>query len=287
MKINKYTLNSLITALILAIALIIFFFVIKAPTKKVKKVENKVVEQITISFDADGVTNPKDIKINKGDTVKLPTVTKDGYEFMGWYLNDTKVSNKTEFIKDTKLKAKWSKKEEKKETETFTVTFDSKGGSKVNSIKVECDKELSLPTNPTKEGYEFVSWVDKNDKPILNGALLTCDDITLYANWKKKEEEAKTITISFNSNGGSSVSTITNFDCSKGIILPNNPTKDNYEFINWTDEDGNIIKDGTKFICNEDVILTANWKEVEKKEEPKEEPKEEEKTEEEENKDNN
>ena len=41
--------------------------------------------------------------------------------------------------------------------------FDSKGGTEVEKIEVECNKELVLPTPPTKNGYNFVSWVDKNE----------------------------------------------------------------------------------------------------------------------------
>ena len=287
MKVNKYVLNSCITALILSILLVSFYIVIKVGSnKKIKAVETttpEVKDQITISFDSNGGTAAKDIKISKNGSVKLPTVSKSGYKFLGWYLDDTKVSDKTKFIKDTKLKAKWEKVVE--EVKTFKVTFNSKGGSTVAGLTVECGKELELPKAPTREGYEFVSWVDKNDTPILDGALLTCDDITLYANWKQKEveKEVKTITISFNTDGGTSVSSVVT-DCSKGIKLPNNPTKDDYEFVNWTDDGGNIIHDGTAFTCDKDVTLTANWKKIEK-EEPKEEENNEENKEEDEKKD--
>ena len=67
----------------------------------------------------------------------------------------------------------------------FTVTFDSNGGSKVNSVKVLCGSKLTLPNNPTKKGYSFISWVDKNGTPIYDKAKLSCEDITLKATWKK------------------------------------------------------------------------------------------------------
>ena len=73
----------------------------------------------------------------------------------------------------------------KDNTKEFKVTFDSNGGSKVSSISVECGKVLSLPKNPTKKGYTFVSWTDKNGVTIYDRALLACEDITLKANWKK------------------------------------------------------------------------------------------------------
>lgn len=296
-KVNKYVLNSCITALILAILLVSFFIFLKVNSnKKVKKDEPKteIKDQITISFDTDGGSAVKDIKINKNETIKLPISSKTGYEFDGWYLDNTKVSDKTKFIKDTKLKAKWIKKEE--EVKTFKVTFDSKGGSQVSSIIVDCDTELKLPKNPTRDGYEFVSWVDKNDRPILDQALLACEDITLYANWQKKEEEIKTIKVFFYLDDAyTSEYASVNVECGengKGLKLPqNNPTLDGYEFVSWVDKNGKSILDGTKFTCDSDVKLSPYWKKIEKKEEPKEEPKEEEKQEEkqeeEEKKDNN
>ncbi len=139
--------------------------------------------KITISFDADGGKPISSLKIKKGESISLPNTEKEEFTFDGWFEGDQKVTDSTTFDKDVTLKAKWRKKK----AETFTVTFDSDGGSSVDRIKVECGKELSLPTNPIKEGYTFISWIDKNGTPILDKALLSCDDITLKANWNKVE----------------------------------------------------------------------------------------------------
>ena len=66
---------------------------------------------------------------------------------------------------------------------TFTVKFDSNGGSACSPITVKDGDTLpDLPT-PTKSGYYFLGWYDKNDMPIGTGTLLTCEDITLYAHY--------------------------------------------------------------------------------------------------------
>ena len=166
-------------------------------------------KKITISFDTDGAKTISSITINKGGSVKLPDIEKEGFILDGWYLNEERVTNDTKFTKDTTLKAKWISEDAK----TFTVTFDSDGGSKVESIVVECGKELSLPTNPTKKGYEFVSWVDKNATPILDKALLTCEDITLKANWKKEETKKEETKPSNNTNKQKS------YKCPNGYTL--------------------------------------------------------------------
>lgn len=146
-------------------------------------------KKIIISFDTDGAKKVSSIKINKGNSVKLPNIEKNGFEFGGWYLNDEKVTDLTKFTKNETLKAKWIVEVAK----TFKITFDSNGGSMVESIVLECGKELFLPANPTKDGYSFVSWIDENENPILDKTLLTCENITLKAKWNKEETKKEEI----------------------------------------------------------------------------------------------
>ena len=75
-----------------------------------------------------------------------------------------------------------SKEEDKKET--ITITFDTKGGSKIDNITIGKDTELTLPKEPTRDGYVFKGWVDKNETPIYDKVLLA-EDTTLYAVWEK------------------------------------------------------------------------------------------------------
>ena len=68
--------------------------------------------------------------------------------------------------------------------EIITVKFDSNGGSKVNDIFVLKGNTLKLPKSPTRDGYTFKVWVDKNDVPIYDDALLS-EDTILKAIWEK------------------------------------------------------------------------------------------------------
>lgn len=74
-------------------------------------------------------------------------------------------------------------------TKQFTVTFDSNGGTKVESQTVVKGDKVSRPSNPTKEGYSFEAW-------MLDGEVYDFDsevnkDITLKAKWSKVKEPAK------------------------------------------------------------------------------------------------
>ncbi len=57
--------------------------------------------------------------------------------------------------------------------------------------KINRNVKLKLPTEPSKAGYKFVVWEDKNGTPIYNDALLS-EDTTLYAKWEKIEENKTT-----------------------------------------------------------------------------------------------
>ena len=79
---------------------------------------------------------------------------------------------------------------------TYNVTFDSNGGSDVESQTVLSGQCATEPTTPTKTGYTFVGW--ENNSVAWNFADAVTQDITLVANWT-----ANTYTVAFNANGGS------------------------------------------------------------------------------------
>ena len=93
-------------------------------------------------------------------------------------------------------------KEDKKEPVTITITFDTNGGSKIDSVTIKKETELILPEEPTLEGYVFKGWIDKNEMPIYNKVIFA-EDTTLYAVWEKvdnKETNSNTNTPTTNSN---------------------------------------------------------------------------------------
>lgn len=69
----------------------------------------------------------------------------------------------------------------------YTVTFDSNGGSSVQSIKVKEGYGFTEPTAPTKSGYKFIEWQQNNKKYDFNTEVT--GDITLKAKWQKIETE--------------------------------------------------------------------------------------------------
>ena len=143
---------------------------------------------------------------------------------------------------------------EKDIKEAITITFDTKGGSKIDSITIGKDTELALPKEPTRDSYVFKGWVDKNETPIYDKVLLA-EDTTLYAVWEKDATSNK-ITITFDTRGGSKIESIT-ISKDTELVLPKEPTRDGYVFKGWVDKNETPIYD--KVLLAEDTTLYAVW----------------------------
>ena len=137
------------------------------------------------------------VKYNKTiDDEDIKGKDKLGEKFIGWFLvvgqkdgedilADKPFDFSTEIKENIKLKAVYEGIVEK-----ITIKFDTKGGSKIPPITINKGEELILPKNPTLTGSVFKGWVDKNETPIYNKALLA-EDTTLYAKWEKVKVEKK------------------------------------------------------------------------------------------------
>ena len=153
-----------------------------------------------VTFDYNNGTKENIVLVRYKKLIKNEDIkNKDdlGESFIGWYevtkdKDGKEIVSEKEYDFNTLIKQKTYLRalyEDKKEK--ITITFDSKGGTPVNSITLEVGQELTLPANPTKSGYTFKVWETKNGTPIYNKALLS-ESITLYAVWDKKETQNST-----------------------------------------------------------------------------------------------
>lgn len=143
------------------------------------------------------------------------------------------------------------------------VTFESNGGTAVDSQTIEKEKACTKPTDPTKDGYTFAGWYTDSECTAGNEYNFTTPitaDITLYAKWTKGSSENPTShTVTFNTNGGSAVpaQTIENGNlCTR----PDDPTKDNCTFEGWYKDEE--LKEEYDFSdpVTAGITLYAKWK---------------------------
>lgn len=204
-----------------------------------------------ITFDSDGGTNVPSISLKEGDVFHAPAVpTRPGYAFQYWEdAEGNKVTEGTPLEpKDITLHAVW------KQT-TYTVSFDTRGGSFITALTLQDGDKLTLPPNPTKSGLVFSHWEDKDGKKIENGTVLPAENITLYAVWA---EEAAVVT--FDSRGGSAVPSIKVQD-GEPLELPDDPVREGYRFAYWEDEHGTPIQEGT-YLAPGQYTLYAVWSKI-------------------------
>ncbi len=136
---------------------------------------------------------------------------------------------------------------------TYTVTFDSNGGSSVPSQSVSAGGVVTKPTDPTRTYYDFKGWY--KDGTSYDFSSKVNSDFTLVATWAKN-----LFTITFDTKGGSEV---TSQKVKKGQTLDKEkletPVYDGYNFAGWyTDSDCT-----TPFYLNttitKDYTLYAKW----------------------------
>lgn len=161
--------------------------------------------------------------------------------------NETK-KNKKE--KDTVTKSSILK--EKK----YVVSFDTDGGSVVEPITVGEKEKLSNVPTPTKSGYLFDKWTLNGKEFNFNTKIEK--DITLKAVWKKDDEKVEKVVVSFDTNGGSNISSI-ELEKGKSIGKLPTPTKDGYTFVGWYLNNDKFSENSK---INSNITLKASWKKI-------------------------
>ncbi len=222
--------------------------------------QNKKKDNFRVEFDTDGGTPGVATQlIESGSRVMQPTVnpSKSGYTFVAWQLNGVNFNFQTLISENITLKAAYRKNDEQTPATTYTVTFNSDGGSTVPSQTIASGGKATRPANPTKDGSTFDDWYLGDNVFDFNNTTVT-GDITLTARWIIRPTVTN-YTVTFESDGGSSVPTQTVASGSTAT-RPTDPTKSGNTFAGWKDSNGNDYNFSTPVTGN--ITLTASWNEV-------------------------
>ncbi len=191
------------------------------------------INQYTITFDTNGGSEVAPITQNYGTAITPPAhPTKVGCEFDGWDI----IIPQTMPAKNYTITARWK-------TNSYTIIFDTDGGTIIAPITQKYGDAVALPDNPTKAYHTFVGW----DKEIP--ATMPAENVTIKALWN-----ANNYTITFDTDGGSEIDSITQAYGTE-IIKPSDPTKDGYTFIGWDKEIPSTMP-------AENHTITARWEEA-------------------------
>ena len=176
-------------------------------------------------------------------TLRGALFTRAGYTQVGWSTVDG--GEKVYDFKDIYTKNEALTLYPVWNTNKYTITFDTNGGSEIAPITQDYGTEITAPDNPTRKGYTFKGW----DKEIPE--TMPAENITVKAQW-----EINQYTITFDTNGGSEIAPITQ-DYGTEITAPDNPTRKGYTFKGWD-------KEIPETMPAENITITARWKDTEK-----------------------
>ncbi len=212
------------------------------------------INTYTVMFNSQGGSSVAGQTIAYNGLVAEPTApARTGYTFDGWY-REAACNNAWNFATDgitsnTMLYAKWT-------INTYTVTFNSQGGSSVASQTIGYSSLVTKPSDPSRIGYTFGGWY--KEATCTNAWNFTTDritiDTTLYAKWT-----INTYTVTFNSQGGSSVAGQT-IAYNSLVAEPAAPARTGYTFGGWYKEAACTNSwDFTTDKVTDNVTLYAKW----------------------------
>lgn len=189
------------------------------------------------------------VHLSYGNGLAQPaTPTKPDSVFVGWFTSPT-ASTGAPFEFDTPLfgatdvYARWV-------PATYTVSFDSAGGSAVPSQTVAYRAFATQPTSPTKAGVVFGYWMKNGQHYYFNEQII--QDTNLVANW------LNVYTIKFVDSFGDTVAPDRQAveGSPFGVSLPAAPDRAGYTFDGWYGPDGHKI-DGAIDTVTSDMTVTA------------------------------
>lgn len=142
------------------------------------------------------------------------------------------------------------------ESDLYKVTLYIVSGKTHNVLEVESGKKLAKPVDPVRKGYKFVGWYTDDTYQIkYDFNTPVTDDLELYARW-----ELKTYKITFDSNGGSEVSSAKVL-YNQELQKPTDPTKSGLFFAGWYKDSSFENKFSFLTPISSDMTLYAKWTE--------------------------
>jgi uncharacterized repeat protein (TIGR02543 family) len=197
--------------------------------------------QFSIEFETDSTISIDPIEeIQYNESVILPTPTKEGYVFLGWFLgldtNSMPFYNESPIKENLTLYAKWKLGD-------HIVTFLDYDLTLLKVEYVTHNMSASPPQSPQRTGYRFVGWDESFIQIVTNTTITATYELGRY-------------TVYFESEGGSSLVPILNVIYGGFINLPIT-TKQDYDLLGW-EYQGLPFTNQTP-MPPQDIILTAVW----------------------------
>ncbi len=165
-------------------------------TDLVVKIGNSVViPKYQLTFETNGGSAVAAVKADEGTSVDLSEYkpVRKNYIFEGWY-SDSDLKNEVESVlmdANKTVYAKWSKESTggvSTSSTKYTITFETNGGSAVNTILATKNTVVNVSKYITsKAGYKFIGWYSDKDLKDNIETFRVIKNTVIYAGWKKDD----------------------------------------------------------------------------------------------------
>lgn len=188
------------------------------------------------------------------------TLSRPGYLFKGWYLDDTFTTLFSENGNDATMPSKNISLYAKWEALSYTINFDANEGElSTTSMTVLSDVEIGEMPVPTRTYYTFDGWFTEKEggtQVTAETVLARTDNLQLYAHWT-----LNSFIVSFDPNGGTVKMNELRAYCGESLGELPVPTRDYYTFAGWytTATDGTRVYGDEKYSVASDFTLYAHW----------------------------
>jgi len=207
----------------------------------------------TVTFTVNGAVRETINNVDWGTLVNslnapaiLAAWLPEGHEFVEWRIggvaaNGQTITEATDIEAFTRLR-------------TYSIIFNTHGGTPVETITANFGVSLSEPPNPAKTGYIFRHWsLIEDGIAAVFPSTMPAGGLTLHAVWKAETSTQYNITFNNLHNGVHKNAAVANAGTQINLTKA---TREGYTFIGWFDAYGNEV---TTFVINRDIDLYAKW----------------------------
>ena len=224
-------------------------------------------DTVTVTYNANGGSvSPTSIKILKGGNISnLPTPTRTGYTFNGWFTaasGGTKVTTSTTFSADTTIYAQWT-------IITYTIKFDANGGTGApgNQTKTYGTALTLSSTKPSRANASAGSYTVTLN---ANGGSVSTDKLTAarttsytFKNWNTAANGGGTSYnpgASYTANAAATLYAQWNSSTTTAAVTLPTPTRTGYSFKGWATSASATDGSTGNYTPTGNVTLYAIWK---------------------------
>ena len=195
-----------------------------------------------------GEVTETSIEVQYDHAYSLPTPTRLGYTFAGWYDGSTLISNSGtwQLASNKILVAHWT-------IINYSITYELNGGvnSSTNPSTYTVNDNVTF-ASPTRTGYTFLGWYD-GDNQATSIQAGTTGALSLEAHWN----DGDSFVITLDPNSGEVTETSIEVQYDHAYSLPT-PTKPYYSFDGWYD--GSVlVSNNSVWKFNSSKTFTAHW----------------------------